>query len=273
MLLLVAVYTLTYSGVFHSDDEMSVAAAAESLVKRGSLAIDQLRWNQDLSGGIGKYGLDGHLYSKYGWGASLALAPLYLAARALPPLGNAQAANLLNIFVTALTGVLVMRCARRLGAGEGGGRGAGAALRAGDPGLALRQVPLRRAADRADPAGGLLLPCWPTATSGAAVQPACSPAWRWACAVAVKTANAAAIPVFALQLAIYEWQATAGTPAPRPTCGGWSAAGSSWPRRCCWPAASPWPTTMSASATSWTPATWPSSASPAAWSRACPACC
>ena len=104
LLLLAAVYTLTYSGVFHSDDEMSVAAAAESLVKRGSLAIDQLRWNQDLSAGIGKYGLDGHLYSKYGWGASLALAPLYLAARALPSLGNAQAANLLNIFVTALTG-------------------------------------------------------------------------------------------------------------------------------------------------------------------------
>lgn len=208
LLLLIAVYTLTYSGVFHSDDEMSVAAAAESLVKRGGLAIDQLRWNQDLSAGIGKYGLDGHLYSKYGWGASVALAPLYLAARLLPPLGNAQAANLLNIFVTALTAVLVMRCARQLGTGEGTATALALLF-----GLATMAWPYAKYLFGEPLTGLLLLAAFHELLahrdSRSAVR-LLSAGLVLAAALAVKTANAAAIPVFAVQLAFYEWEGGRG---------------------------------------------------------------
>jgi hypothetical protein len=203
LLFLLAVYLLTYSGVFHSDDEMSVAAVAESLAKRGSVTIDQLRWNQDLSGGIGKYGLDGHLYSKYGWGASVAAAPFYLAALILPPLGSVQAVMLLNTLVTALTGMLVFLCARRLGVG-----------RMASVGVAL--------------IFGLATPAWPYAKylfgepqSGLALLAAFyglllyrdeqrwTPLWltgiALAGALAAKTANATAIPLFFLLLTVYEW--------------------------------------------------------------------
>lgn len=204
VLFLLAVYTLSYSGVFHSDDEMSVAAAAESLVKQGSLSIDQLRWNQDLSGGIGKYGADGHLYSKYGWGASVAAVPLALAALVLPSLGSVQAAMLLNAFVTALTGLLVLRCARRLGAT--GGQATALALIYGLATLAWVYAKFffgEPLSGLALLAGFYFLLCYrdeertrDLALAGLAV----------ALAVAVKTANATAVPVLWLQLAWYEWQ-------------------------------------------------------------------
>ncbi len=204
-LLLTAVYTLTYSGVFHSDDERSVAAAADSLVTQGTLTIDQLRWNQDASGGIGKYGLDGHLYSKYGWGASLAVAPFAAAAAMLPGLGSTQAENLLNILVTALTGVLVAACAARMAVGRRAALALGLLF-----GLATLAWPYAKTLF-GEPISGLLLLAafhqlltyrdeggWrPLALAGVAL----------AAAVAVKTANAAAIPVFALQLAVYLWRA------------------------------------------------------------------
>ena len=271
LLFLLAAYTLSYSGVFHSDDEMSVAAAAESLAKRGSMAIDQLRWNQDLSGGIGKYGLDGHLYSKYGWGASVRRLPFYLAALALPDLGAVQAAMLLNLLVTALTGALVFLCARRLGVRQGGRRGGGPDLRAGHawPG----PMPSTSSASRCRG-----WRCWRHSTSSCVYRDdrrGCPVAGRAdpGGALAVKTANAAAIPLFFLLLAVYEWQpggrgqaGTASSAYARGCCG----APCRWPRPSCWPAGSRWPTTGCASAPRWTPATCPSSSSRAGCRRAWP---
>jgi hypothetical protein len=203
LLFLLAVYTLTYSGVFHSDDEMSVAAVAESLVKRGSVAIDQFRWNQDLAGGVGKYGGDGHLYSKYSWGAALAAAPFYLAALMLPALGNVQAAMLLNVLVTALTGMLVFLCARRLGVS--GAAAMGVALLFG---LATLAWPYAKYFF-SEPLSGLtllaafyFLLCYRDERRWTLLLPA---GLALAGSLAAKTANAAAIPLFFLLLAVYEW--------------------------------------------------------------------
>jgi hypothetical protein len=208
LLFLLAVYTLTYSGVFHSDDEMSVAAVTESLVKRGSMTIDQLRWNQDLAGGIGKYGVGGHLYSKYSWGAAVAAAPFYLAALLLPALGSVQAAMLLNVLVTALTGMLVLLCARRLGVGRTAAVGVALLF-----GLATLAWPYAKYFF-SEPLSGLTLLAalyflllyrderrWPLLVAAGLAL---------AGALAVKTANAAAIPLFFLLLAVYEWPTVGG---------------------------------------------------------------
>jgi hypothetical protein len=207
-LLLLAVYTLTYSGVFHSDDEMSVMAAAESMAKRGSVAIDQLRWNQDLSGGIGKYGVDGHLYAKYAWGASLAAAPFYLAALTLPALGSVQAAMLLNTLVTALTGMLVFLCARRLGVGRTAATGLALIF-----GLATLAWPYAKYFF-GEPLSGLTLLAAFYYLLCYRDERRCTSLWlaglALAGALAVKTANASAIPLFFVLLAIYEWQAAGG---------------------------------------------------------------
>ena len=207
-LLLLAVYTLTYRGVFHSDDEMSVAAAAESMAKRGSVTIDQLRWNQDLSGGIGKYGVDGHLYSKYGWGASVAAAPFYLAAQMLPTLGSVQAAMLLNALVTALTGMLVFLCARRLGVGRTAAAGVALIF-----GLATLAWPYAKYFF-GEPLSGLTLLAAFYCLLCYRDEHRWTPLWlaglALAGSLAVKTANAAAIPLFFMLLAIYEWQPAGG---------------------------------------------------------------
>ncbi|GIW09140.1 MAG: hypothetical protein KatS3mg061_0197 [Dehalococcoidia bacterium] len=118
-LLLWSVYLFTASGRFHSDDEMSVWAVAASLVGRGEVTIDQLAWNQDLSGGVGRTQPDGHVFSKYGLGGSLALAPLLALAQQLPWAGAVSLATVLNGPVTAATAALLFLSARRLGAPAG----------------------------------------------------------------------------------------------------------------------------------------------------------
>lgn len=110
-----SVFLLSYSGLLHSDDEMSMVAVTESIVKRGNFAIDQIAWNQDQAGGIGRYGLDGHLYSKYGWAQSVLAIPLYALAMLIPIFGLVQTTMLFNSLVTALTSALLYLLAQRLG--------------------------------------------------------------------------------------------------------------------------------------------------------------
>src|SRR5437868_4533877 len=120
-LTLLAAYLLTYSGTLHSDDEMSMLAVTESLVRQGNPRITQLAWNQNQAGGIGNYGEDGELYAKYGLGQSLWFVPLYRLALQLPRMGLMQLTLLLNAPLTALSGAGLYTIARRLGYARGTG--------------------------------------------------------------------------------------------------------------------------------------------------------
>ncbi|MGD8627341.1 MAG: hypothetical protein PVJ34_22605, partial [Anaerolineae bacterium] len=114
--LLFAVYLLTFSGAYHSSDEMSMLAVTDSLARRGAWDIELLRWMGEQQG---SFGPDGHLYSRKGLGTSLAALPLYWPALQVERLGNVQAAMLLNGLVTALSGALLLLFLRRLGYGRG----------------------------------------------------------------------------------------------------------------------------------------------------------
>jgi hypothetical protein len=108
---LFSVYLLTFSGVYHSSDEMSMLAVTDSLARRGAWDIELLRWMGEQQG---SFGPDGHLYSRKGIGTTLAALPYYgpaLQSRLLP---NIQTAMLTNGVITALTGWLVYLLLRRL---------------------------------------------------------------------------------------------------------------------------------------------------------------
>jgi len=108
---LFSLYLLTFSGVYHSSDEMSMLAVTDSLARRGAWDIELLRWMGEQQG---SFGPDGHLYSRKGIGTTLAALPqtwLALQSRLLP---NVQTAMLTNGVVTALTGMLVYLLLRRL---------------------------------------------------------------------------------------------------------------------------------------------------------------
>lgn len=117
-LFLYALYLLSYRGGFHSVDEVSMFAVTESLVKFGRFNTDQIAWTQwttTQAEAQGFFGQDGHVYSKKGLALSLAQAPLYGLALYLPKLGMLQTVSLLNAFITALTGLLVLMFVWRLG--------------------------------------------------------------------------------------------------------------------------------------------------------------
>lgn len=113
-LLLAAVYLLLFSGRFHSIDEVSSVALADTMVTEGRAHTDQIGWSQSWPLPQGAEGQDGHLYSKKGIGLSLVVAPLQAAARLVPGVGAVGMAMLTNIWVTALTGALLYALARRL---------------------------------------------------------------------------------------------------------------------------------------------------------------
>jgi hypothetical protein len=114
-LFLVGVYLLSYSGVFHSIDEVSVVAMTESLVKHGGVTTDQVWWSNEGTVPQTRIGPDGHLYSKKGVGSALLGAPFYWLAMHLPPLGAVQAMMVANALVTAATAWLVYAVILRLG--------------------------------------------------------------------------------------------------------------------------------------------------------------
>jgi len=115
---LFAVYLLSYRGGFHSVDEVSMFAVAESLVKFGELNTDQIAWTQWTTSqreAQGFFGIDGHVYSKKGLAISLAMAPLYWLGLVTSNLGMLQTTSLLNAILTAITGGLLFILVRRLG--------------------------------------------------------------------------------------------------------------------------------------------------------------
>lgn len=111
-LFLFAVYLFTYTPRINSSDGLAMFATAESLVRRGALDIEQIRW-MDLQQGT--YGLDGLLYSRKGIGVPLGLLPLTGLGLVIPWLGTVSVSLLFNAIVTALTAVILMAYLQQLG--------------------------------------------------------------------------------------------------------------------------------------------------------------
>ncbi len=109
---LFSIYLLTFSGRYHSSDEMSMLAVTDSLARRAAWDIEYLRWMGEQQG---SFGPDGHLYSRKGIGTTLAALPAYWLALRSDLVGNVQAAMLTNGLLTAATAVLVFLLLRRLG--------------------------------------------------------------------------------------------------------------------------------------------------------------
>ena len=112
LFLLVAVYLLSYSGSYHSSDEISLLSVTESLAKRGELDTNQVWW-LGLQQGI--FGDGGDLYSRKFLGTSLAALPLGWLSLVVDGWGFVQTAMLLNVLVTAAIGVLLSAGRRRSG--------------------------------------------------------------------------------------------------------------------------------------------------------------
>ena len=111
-LFLFAIYLLTYTPQINSSDGQAMFATAESLVRRGALDIEQIRW---MGLQQGTYGLDGLLYSRKGIGVSLALLPLTWLGLVVPGFGPVGVSLLFNAIVTALTAVLLLAYLQALG--------------------------------------------------------------------------------------------------------------------------------------------------------------
>ena len=90
-------------------------SVAESLVRRGVLYVDQIRW---MGLQQGTFGLDDYLYSRKGIGMSLLLVPLVWLGRNIPGWGSATSALLFNSVVTAASAVVLFLIARQLGYAE-----------------------------------------------------------------------------------------------------------------------------------------------------------
>ena len=112
LLFLFSVYLLSYSGALHSSDGQAMFSVSESLVRRGSYDINQIRW---MGLQQGTFGPDGNLYCRKGVGTSLAALPLTWLGLVVPYWGVVQAAMLLNPLVTAATGTILFLLVRRLG--------------------------------------------------------------------------------------------------------------------------------------------------------------
>lgn len=110
--LLLACYLFTFTGVIQSSDGLSMFATVESMVRRGAIDSNSLLWMGEQQG---SFGPDGNLYSRKGLGTAILALPLVWIAKQWSALGLVQAALLLNPLLTAWTGALLYRTARRLG--------------------------------------------------------------------------------------------------------------------------------------------------------------
>ena len=109
--LLFACYLLTYTGLIQSSDGLAMFATAHSMARQGSFDSNQLIW---MGNQQGNFGPDGNLYSRKGLGMTLLAVPLVWVASLWSGLGLVQTALLLNPLLTAWTGGLLYRAARRL---------------------------------------------------------------------------------------------------------------------------------------------------------------
>lgn len=176
-------------------------SAAESLVRRGVLHIDQIRW---MGLQQGTFGLDGHLYSRKGIGMSLLLVPLVWLGQQIPSWGGATTALLFNSLVTAATAVLLFVVARQIGYGE-----REALIGALVFGLATLAWPYAKTCF-SEPLAGLclLIAFWALLRLRESASPAISAIGGAALALAVATryANLAMIPLFGAFLVYETWR-------------------------------------------------------------------
>ena len=112
LLLLLSIYLLTYGQTILSGDGWAMFATAESILRRGSLDMDQLLW---MGLQQGTPGPDGHLYSRKGLAVPLLALPLIWLGLKIPWFGLVKAALLLNALVIAGWGALTYRLCRELG--------------------------------------------------------------------------------------------------------------------------------------------------------------
>jgi hypothetical protein len=96
------IYLITYSGVPYVGDEFGLAASVEGLVKWGEATVSQMSWF-------------GYGPGTFEPGQIVLAAPIYWLAWHIPFVGNLQALYLFNVFVTALTAVVLFLYVRRLG--------------------------------------------------------------------------------------------------------------------------------------------------------------
>ena len=117
-LTLFGLYFLTYSGRLESSDSVSLYAVTESIAKRGELDTGPFIWDRWTAGyqdAQGDFGVDGEIYSKKGLGTSVSAAPLTWLALRIPEIGLLQTTYLFNLFITALTAVILFFYVQRLG--------------------------------------------------------------------------------------------------------------------------------------------------------------
>jgi len=110
-------YLITFYGSISSIDEMSTLATTESLVKRGSLAVDQMRWAARWTPAQEREGPDGNYYSKKGLGIALALAPFYALGLLWPAVGLVTLVKLVGVVFSIGSVVLLADIVAKLGYG------------------------------------------------------------------------------------------------------------------------------------------------------------
>jgi uncharacterized membrane protein len=111
-LFLCSVYLFTYTPHINSSDGLAMFSTAESIIRRGALDIEQIRW---MGLQQGSYGLDGLLYSRKGIGVPLGLLPLSWLGFVIPAFGMVTTSLLFNIIITALTAVIIMAYLQEIG--------------------------------------------------------------------------------------------------------------------------------------------------------------
>lgn len=151
-LLLTSIYMVFYTGSYYTADEMAFVSMAESLLKEGNLTVDQLNWvevGRDVS--VGSYGTDGRLYTKVAPTQAFLITPLLWFAREMGQWGAVQFVFLLNSWLTALNGAVLLLLGRQWGYSDR--RGVGVALLYG---LATMALPYSKTLF-AEPLSGLCL--------------------------------------------------------------------------------------------------------------------
>ncbi|MCL4301629.1 MAG: phospholipid carrier-dependent glycosyltransferase [Anaerolineae bacterium] len=111
-LFLFSIYLLSYTPRINSSDGLAMFATAESIIRRGALDIEQIRWMELQQG---TFGLDGLLYSRKGIGVPIGLLPLTWLGLVVPWWGTVGVSLLFNATVTALTAVLLSAYLQELG--------------------------------------------------------------------------------------------------------------------------------------------------------------
>lgn len=112
LLLLLSVYALIFIGHNQSKDEDWLLASASTFVRHGSLNIESMassEWGSTAfeSDMLYMFGSDNALYTKKGLLSSVALMPWVVVADLIPRLSTESTAMLMNMWVIALTALLI----------------------------------------------------------------------------------------------------------------------------------------------------------------------